>query len=582
MENAEIARILNDYAAVLEIQEESGFRVRSYQRAARTVEELAQPVAQLLDQGEDLTELPGIGERMAEHIQEIVKTGTLAAFEQQQKETPLSLITLLEVDTLGPKKARQLYEQLGVTSIAELRRAVDSGAVAQVPGFGTKTVDRLRRAIAEVTGRARRLKLADADQLIEPLLAYLRRAPGIKQAEVAGSLRRRQETIGDIDILVAGNKPRPVVDHFLAYPQAQRAERAGTTRATIILRSGLHVDLRVVPTRSYGAALHYFIGSKAHNVAVRTLGIERGLRVNEYGVFRAPTAAGTRGKKTTGERIGGATEEEVYRAVGMAWMPPELREDRGEIQAARHGALPTLVTLNDIRGTLHMHSTWSDGAHSIEAMARACQELGYAYCAITDHSQSTRVAGGLTVAEVRQQWEEIAAVRRQLTGLTLLAGMEVDILPDGSLDMPDGILRELDIVLISLHSKLQMPEPEMTKRVLKALSHPAVDIFAHPTARLINKRSPVAIDLEAVLRAAKEYGVAVELNAQPERLDLSDVLVQHARELGVEVAVNSDAHSVTGLQVMRYGVDQARRGWLEPANVENTLSWPRLQQWLRR
>jgi DNA polymerase (family 10) len=328
--------------------------------------------------------------------------------------------------------------------------------------------------------------------------------------------------------------------------------------------------------------LHYFVGSKAHNLAVRTLGLERGLRINEYGVFRARPGSTASDRVTAAERIGGATEEEVYRTVGMAWVPPELREDRGEIQCAQQGALPRLLTLADIRGTLHMHSTWSDGAHAIEAMALACKELGYAYCAITDHSQSTRIASGLTPVEVRQQWNEIAAIRKRLSGITLLAGMEVDILPDGSLDMPDEILQELDIVLISLHSKLRMPEPEMTKRVVKALSHPAVDIFAHPTARLINKRPPVTMDLEAVLHAAKEHDVAVELNAQPERLDLSDKHVQHARELGVKLVINSDAHSTTGLQVMRYGVDQARRGWLEPSNVVNTLSWPQLQRWLQR
>lgn len=582
MENVEIAQVLTDYAALLAIQGESPFRIRAYQEAARTLESLSQPVARLVQEHEDLTVLPGIGERMAEHIREIIETGTLGDFQQTQKAMARSVTALLEVETLGPKKAKQLYEQLGITSVAELREALESGAVEQLAGFGHKTVEKLRHAITASTGGPRRMKLADADQLVEPLLAYLRTAPGIGNIEVAGSLRRRQETIGDIDILVTCNKPKPVMQHFLSYPQGQRVERAGATRGTLILRSGLHVDLRIVPTRSYGAALHYFIGSQAHNIAVRTRGIERGLRINEYGVFRVKKERTGDAKKATAQRVGGATEEEIFHAVGMEWVPPELREDRGEIDAAQHGALPTLVAVDDIRGNLHMHSTWTDGADTIEAMARACHALGYEYCAITDHSQSTRVAGGLTATAVRTQWKEIKKIRQQLAGVTLLAGMEVDILPDGSLDLPDELLRELDIVLVSLHSQLRMPEAQMTKRVLKALAHPAVDILAHPTARLINRRAPIAVDLEAVFQAAKEYDVALELNAQPDRLDLSDVHVQRARELGVKVVINSDAHSVNGLQLTRYGVDQARRGWLQPTDVVNTLSWPQFQKWLQR
>jgi DNA polymerase (family 10) len=585
MENAEIARVLNEYAALLEIQGESPFRIRAYHQAAQTLENLSQPVTRLLQEQTDLITLPGIGDRMAAHIQEIIKTGTLAVLEQTQKEVPPSLMGLLELETLGPKKVKQLHEQLGITSVAELREALEAGAVEKLAGFGLKTVERLRRAITDTIGRTHRLKLIDADQLVEPLLAHLRKAPGIGQVEVAGSLRRRQETVGDIDILVTCNKPQPVMEHFLLYPQVQRAERAGTTRATVILRSGLHVDLRIVPKRSYGAALHYFVGSKAHNVAVRTLGIERGLLINEYGVFQVAKERKADGRKAADKRIGGATEAEVFHAVGMDWMPPELRENRGEIQAAqRKGSsiLPTLVTVNDIHGNLHMHSSWTDGANTIEEMAQACQGQGYEYCAITDHSKSTRVAGGLTATDVKKQWKEIEKVRRRLKGITLLAGMEVDILPDGSLDLPDEILQELDIVLVSIHSQLRMPAPQMTQRILKALAHPAVDILAHPTARLINKRAPIAVDLEAVFQAAKEHEVALEINAQPDRLDLSDVQVQHARDLGVKLVINSDAHNVEGLHILRYGVDQARRGWLEKTQVINTLPWPQFHQWLQR
>jgi DNA polymerase (family 10) len=349
------------------------------------------------------------------------------------------------------------------------------------------------------------------------------------------------------------------------------------------LRSGLQVDLRIVPRRSYGAALHYFTGSKAHNVAVRTLGVERGLRINEYGVFRVPK--GSRAEeveKEEGKRIGGETEEDVFRAVGLAWIPPELREDRGEMQAAHQGTLPTLISVDDMRGDLQMHSTWSDGQHTIEAMACACQQRGYAYCAITDHSKSTRVAGGLDAAAFARQWQEIARVRQRLDGFVLLAGVELDILPDGSLDLPDDVLEHFDIVVAAVHSRLTMPKAQMTRRVLKALAHPAVDILAHPTGRLLHARAPAELDLEEVFHAAKEYGVALEIDAQPQRLDLHDVHAQRARELGVKFAIDSDAHSVEHLGFMRYGIDQARRGWLERRHVVNTMSWAQLQQWLQR
>jgi DNA polymerase (family 10) len=351
----------------------------------------------------------------------------------------------------------------------------------------------------------------------------------------------------------------------------------------VVLHSGLQVDLRIVSQQSYGAALYYFTGSKAHNVAVRKLAVERGLRINEYGVFRVP-----QGRKADelgegeGERIGGEMEEDIFRAVGMVWVPPELREDRGEIQAAQRQTLPKLITLDDIQGDLQMHSTWSDGSHTIAEMARACREHGYEYCAITDHSRSTRVAQGLDAKGFKRQWKEIDQVRQQLDGIRILKGVELDILPDGSLDLADEALEDFDIVLASVHSKLDMPKAQMTKRVLKALSHPAVDILAHPTGRQLNKREPSKIDLEDVFQAAKEHDVAVELDAQPQRLDLNDVHLHRARELGVTLVIDSDAHSVDQLRFMRYGVDQARRGWLEKSHVLNTLTWSDFQQWLKR
>jgi DNA polymerase (family 10) len=583
MENVEVARVLNDYADLLDIQGENPFRVRSYRTAAQTVAGLSQPVAQLIEAGEDLRQLPGIGSNMAEHIKEILDTGTLAGLEAVRRALPPTLTELMQLEHLGPKKARKLYDALGITSVSELEAAINTGKVEALPGFGKKSAANLGRALEELERRAKRFLLADADQLVQPLLRYLRQAPGVIELEVAGSYRRRQETVGDIDILATCEHSQPVMQHFQSYRDVDRVEAAGPTRGTIVLRSGLKVDLRLVPRRSYGAALHYFIGSKAHNVAVRKLGVERGLRINEYGVFRLPQRkkAEELGKGKA-ERIGGEKEEDVFRAVGLAWMPPEMREDRGEIQAAQQGRLPHLITLDDIRGDLQMHSKWSDGAHTIEEMVRACRERGYEYCAITDHSHSTRVAGGLDAAGFRKQWKEIEGVRQRLNGIVLLKGVELDILSDGALDLPDEVLGQFDIVLIAVHSRLDMPKARMTGRVVKALSHPAVDILAHPTGRQLQKRAPIDIDLEEVFQAAKEHDVALELDAQPQRLDLNDVHLHRARELGVKIAIDSDAHSIEHLRFMRYGIDQARRGWLEKRQVVNTLPWPQFRRWLGR
>jgi DNA polymerase (family X) len=583
MENVEIARIFTSYADFLEIQGENPFRVRSYRKAAQTMEGLPRPVAQLVEEGEDLTKLAGIGSSMAEHIREILETGTLSAVEKIHREVPPTLAALMHLEHLGPKRTKQLYDDLGITSVAELTKALDAGKVEALPGFGKKTAENLRHAIDSFERRIKRFLLADADQLVQPFLAYLRQAPDIEELELAGSYRRRQETVGDIDILATCEAPEPVMQHFQSYPHVERVEAAGTRRGTIVLRSGLQVDLRIMPRRSYGAALYYFTGSKAHNVAVRKLGIERGLRINEYGVFRVP-----KGKKVEdlegeeGKRIGGETEEEVFRAVGLVWIPPELREDRGEIQAAQARQLPKLLTLDDIRGDLQMHSQWSDGSHTIEEMARACQKRGYEYCAITDHSQSTRVAGGLGAQAFKKQWQEIEEVRRRFDGMVVLKGVELDILPDGALDLPDEVLEHFDIVLVSIHSRLDMKKAPMTKRILKALAHPAVDVLAHPTSRQIHKREPIEVELEEVFHAAREHHVAVELDAQLQRLDLNDVHVHRARELGVKIAIDTDAHSVDHLRFMSYGIDQARRGWLEKGDVVNTLSWSDFQQWLQR
>jgi DNA polymerase (family 10) len=583
MENIEIARILKEYADLLELKENNRFRINSYRRAAQTIESLSQPLTQLIARGDDITRLSGIGTSMAEHVKEIIKTGTLGALRELRKDFPESFDEILQLEGLGPKRARQLYDQLGIRSIGELKQALDSGKVATLGGFGKRSAEKIRQAVSRLDTRPKRFKLADADQLVRPLIEHLREPGDIERLEVAGSYRRRMETVGDIDILAVCDEPQPVMQRFESYPEVERVLGAGTTRGTVILRSGLQVDLRIVPAESYGAALSYFTGSKAHNVAVRKLGVERGLRINEYGIFRVPKkpAAG-KAEESEGKRIGGGKEAEVYRAVGLDWVPPELREDRGEIEAAAEHRLPNLIALDEIRGDLQMHSRWSDGHNTIEEMLCACKERGYEYCAITDHSQAVRVAGGLGVKEFKKQLQEIAAVESKISGIKLLAGAEVDILPNGSLDLPDDILEQVDVVVASVHAKTDMPAAEMTKRVLKAMAHPAVTILAHPTGRQIGQREPFAIDLEEIFHAAAEYGVALELNAQPMRLDLNDVHARRAREMGVKLAINSDAHGVEQLRFMSYGIDQARRGWLEKKHVINALTWPQFYKWLRR
>ncbi|HXV78372.1 MAG TPA: DNA polymerase/3'-5' exonuclease PolX, partial [Candidatus Binatia bacterium] len=557
----------------------------AYRNAARTIESLSQPIAQLFEEGKELKKLklPGIGKGMAEHVEEIIRTGTFEPLQQLRRKLPAGIDELLEIEGLGPKRTKQLYEKLGVGSIGQLEQAIDSGKLETLPGFGKKSVEKIRQAIKNLAKRPKRFKLLDADQLARPLIEYLRKNGGIDQIEVAGSYRRRMETVGDLDILAACEKPEPVMQRFQSYPEVARAIAAGTTRGTVILRSGLQVDLRILPRRCYGAALVYFTGSKAHNIAVRKLGVERGLRISEYGVFRVP-----KGKKAEevgveeGERIGGAKEEDVFKAVGLDWVPPELREDRGEIQAAQKHKLPDLIRLEDIRGDLHLHSKWTDGKSTILEMVSACKERGYQYCAISDHSQAVRVAGGLSAEDFKKQYQEIKEVRTKIRGITVFSGCEVDILPDGSLDLPDDLLEQLDVVVAAVHAKMDMPQSAMTKRVLKALAHPAVTILAHPTGRLINQRESFAVDLEEIFHAAKENGVAVELNAQPDRLDLNDVHLFRAREIGVKIAINTDAHSTEQLRFMRYGIDQARRGWLEKRHVLNTMTQTLLQSWLKQ
>lgn len=560
MENPDIARIFSEVADLLEIQGAVVFRVRAYRNAARIVETLPAPAESILrEKGEAaLVALPGIGKDLAGKIREIVETGTLGLLEELRRQLPAGLVQIMRLPGVGPKRARLLYDMLGIQTLEQLEQAARDGQLQRVKGFGPTLQANILKGIADEKLRSTRHRLAEAEAYVKPFVAYLQAAPGLRQIEVAGSYRRRQETVGDIDILVSATRPRAVADRFVSYPEVRDVLAHGDTRCSVVLRSGLQVDLRSVPAASYGAALYYFTGSKAHNIAARTIAVKKKLKLNEYGVYRGA------------RRVAGRTEPEVLEAIGLPWIPPELRENRGEIEAAQRNALPDLVELADIRGDLQMHTTATDGRATLAEMVEACRRKGYEYVAITDHSKAVRVAGGLDSAGFRRQFREIERLQRTITGLRILKSAEVDILDDGRLDLDEGTLREMDVVVVSVHSKFNMAREQMTARIVKALRHPRAHILGHPTGRLILRREPYPVDMETLVKAARDYGVLLEINAQPDRLDLSDVHAQMAREAGVKLVISTDAHRVEELDAMRYGVDQARRGWCTKADVANT------------
>ncbi|MCH7856035.1 MAG: DNA polymerase/3'-5' exonuclease PolX [Gemmatimonadetes bacterium] len=588
MENVEIAGVLEELGNLLEIQGSNPFRIRAYRNAVLTVRGLTRPLAAMVEEGEDLTALPAIGKDMSAHIVELIQTGGLARLAEVSTEIPRSLVQLVKLDGVGPKKAKKLWESLGVTTVDELEVALKAGRVESLAGFGATSVAKILASIDDFRRYSGRFLLSKVDALIEPLLAHMREAPGVERIEVAGSYRRRKETIGDVDLLVQAELPAPaVMEHFTAFGSVEKVVAAGDTRGSVVLRSGLEVDLRVIPARSFGAALHYFTGSKEHNVAVRQIAQRQGLRVNEWGVFRMPEGVDPADVgKEDGERVAGETESSVFEVLGMGWVPPVLRENRGEVEAALGVALdngvPDLVTLEDIQGDLHMHSTWSDGKASVEEMARACKARGYRYLAMSDHSPALAMVGGITPERAVDQWEEIDQVQGGLDGITIFKSLEVDILRDGSLDMTDEVLEALDLVLVSVHSLMEMDRVSMTDRVITAIQHPQVDILAHPTGRLLGRREPFQLEMEEVLQAARDLDVAVEINANPSRLDLNDVHAHRAKELGVKVCINTDAHSVQRLDHMSYGVDQARRAWLSREDVLNTMTLAQFREWLER
>lgn len=563
--NADIAVIFEEIADLLEIQGANPFRIRAYRNAARIVSELSQEVSRLLEKGEDLTELPGIGDDLAAKIKEIVDSGHCSLLDRLHTELPPAITELLKIPGLGPKRVKALYHDLEVQTVEQLYRAARDGRIRALPGFGEKTENNILQAIEVHANQTQRFKLAVAAQYADALEKFLAAIPGVTKVTSAGSYRRMRETVGDLDILVVASTPNPVMQSFTAYDEVAEILSAGITRASVILKCGLQVDLRVVKEASYGAALHYFTGSKSHNIALRRIAQKNGLKINEYGVFRDKI------------RIAGETEASVYAAVGLSYIPPELRENRGEIAIAKAGKLPKLVEQKDLRGDLHIHTKATDGHNTLREMALAGLSNGFEYLAITEHSRRLAFAHGLDTLRLAQQCDEIDQLNAELKGITLLKSIEVDILEDGSLDLPDSALAQLDLVVGAVHSNFNLSRVKQTGRILRAMQHPHFTLLAHPTGRLIQRRSPYDVDMLRIIREAKNRGCFLELNAHPERLDLLDTHCQMAKEEGVLISINSDAHSVYDFSNLRFGIGQARRGWLEKHSVLNTRSLKELR-----
>jgi len=566
VQNAEIAKMFDQAAELLEIQGENQFRVRAYRRAARTIDGLPHSVTSMLSAGAELSELPGIGKDLAGKIAGIVATGRFELLDTLKKKLPGELGEIAALPGLGPKRTKLLHDRLKVRTLDDLRRVIRLGRLRKIRGFGPTIEKKISDALEKPATKTR-FKLSVAEAEAEALVRFLRDRGRVV---VAGSFRRRRDTVGDLDVVVTAKDWAAVGDKLARYENVANVLAHGPTRTTVVLRSGLQVDVRAVPEESYGAALLYFTGSQAHNIALRSLANDHGWKLNEYGLF-----AGKR-------RIAGATEEEVYKKLGLAFIPPELREDRGEIAAARENKLPKLVSVSDIRGDLHVHSDWTDGTTTIAAMAAGAQVLGYEYLALTDHSRRVTMVHGLDPRRLSRQIREIDRLNGKLRGFTILKGIEVDILKDGRLDLPDSILSQLDIVVAAVHSYFDLPREAQTDRVVRAMDNRHVSILAHPTGRLIGVREPYEIDMDRVISAARDFSCHLEINAEPDRLDLNDLHAHAAKSMGIKLAISTDAHSVNAFQYIRFGVDQARRAWLTADDVLNTRSLAELRRLLRR
>ncbi len=567
MRNAEVVAMLEETADLMEIAGENPFKARAYRRAAEAIAALREPIEELV-RTKRLHTIEGVGESIARDIAEFLERNTTTRLEQLRAKYPPQLRTLLEIQGVGPRTVAMLYDRLKITTVDELEAAARAGKLTKLPGMGEQKVRNILEGIQLWRQHQGRVPLYVALDIAERIVAALRELPEALSILPAGSLRRWKETVGDLDILVATRNSQPIMDRFVSLPEVQKVLAHGTTKSSVLMQNNLQVDLRAVEPESFGAAAQYFTGSKAHNIALRNLALKKGLTINEYGVFR----------EDTGEKVAGETEESVYEAVGLVWIPPELREDRGELEAAANGTLPRLVTLDDICGELHSHTKWSDGFNTVEEMARAAIERGYEYLAITDHSPP--MGWGVKPDDFRRLIREIRQVSERL-GFPILAGIEVDIDPDGSLHMDEDILRQLDIVIASVHSAMRMDKDAMTRRIMKAMENPLVHAIGHPTGRLINQRPPYEVDIDRLIEKARETGVALEINASPERLDLNDEHARVAKEAGVLLLLGTDAHRPEHLDFVRFGVAVARRAWCEPSHILNTRPYAALREWLR-
>lgn len=560
MRNTEIVKVFQDIADLLELKGENPFKIRAYQRAARSIEHLPRELEIYLSEGGELKDIPGVGDAIAQKIGELMGTGKLEYYEKLRAEFPPGISNLLAIPGVGPKTAQRLATELGVTTVEELERAIAEGRVAQLFRMGEKTAENIRHQIQALRRKDQRIPIGEALPLVEEITQALRPLPGLRNLTAAGSLRRFRETVGDLDLMGTADQPEAAIDAFVHLPLVKEVLAQGSTKASVIVAGGLQVDLRLVEHERFGSLLQYFTGSKQHNIALRDRFHRQGLKLSEYGITDL----------ASGHTELLATEEAFYERLGLQYIPPELREGGAEIEVSAQHQLPILVELGDIKGDLHVHSDWSDGADTIAAMAVAARDRGYEYIAISDHSAGRGIAHGLSEERVLQQMEEIEQVNQRLTGIRVLSGAEVDIKADGSIDAPDELLMRLGVVTAAVHSGMNQDQERMTRRVLRALEHPHIDILAHPTCRLIGEREPVQLDMEAVFRSAARHRKAIEINGNPARLDLKDIHAYRARELGVMIVLVTDAHHTSHLGFMRYGVGVARRAWCQPHHILNT------------
>jgi len=568
MKNKEIALLFEKMADILEFKGDNPFKINAYRKAGRILNDLTTDIEEVMRSGK-LESIPGIGKGTAEKIVEYLEKGSITKFEQLKQEVSDDLIALLGITSLGPKTVALLHNEMKVNSLEDLKKALADERTAQLPGMGKKKIENILKGIELYTFSKQRMLLGSALHTAREAIAYLKKSAQVTAIEAAGSLRRGKETIGDIDILAAGKKGKDIIDAFVRLPMASRILAQGDTKGSILTAAGTQLDLRVVEKDSFGAALQYFTGSKDHNVRLREIAKREGLKINEYGIFSSE------------KKVGGKREEDIYETLHMEWIPPELREDRGEIEAALNHTLPHLITLADLKGDLHVHSAYSDGTSSLEEIALSARERGYCYIAITDHSQSLKIAQGLSPAQLKQKIEEIKNLNKKLSGIRVLTGAEVDIKNDGSLDYPDSLLAQLDLVIGAIHSGFKQRREQITTRITTAMRNPYLHIIAHPTGRLLGEREPYEVDIDRVIEVARETGTALEINAYTERLDLDDINCMKAKQKGVRLAIGTDAHHLDQLWMMELGVMVARRGWLEASSVLNTLSAEELLTWAR-